>query len=163
MKETLFYEEQRFRQAWIWVLLLGVLGILLWGIFQQEILGEPYGDKPVPTFVLVLLCALPLGLIWFFAQLKLMTTVTETEILIHFRPLARRNIPISEIRKAYIRKYRPISEFGGWGVRYGGKGMAYNVSGNKGLQLELKNGKLVLIGTQKNEALEKVMEQLELY
>ncbi|MES2389410.1 MAG: hypothetical protein V4543_15515, partial [Bacteroidota bacterium] len=52
--------------------------------------------------------------------------------------------------KAYIRTYSPMGEYGGWGIRYGiNKGWLYNVSGNMGLQLELLDGKKVLIGTRK--------------
>jgi hypothetical protein len=54
-----------------------------------------------------------------------------------------------------VRKYSPIKEYGGWGFRYGFKnGKAYNISGNMGLQLILKNGDRILIGTQKPEELE---------
>ena len=60
------------------------------------------------------------------------------------------------IAKAYVRTYSPLGEYGGWGLRYSlsGNGMAYNVSGNKGLQLELSNGKKVLFSTNKLEELE---------
>lgn len=160
MNEPLFYEEQRFSQIWIWGLLIGLLIFILWGIFQQEVIGKPLGSNPSPSYVLALLTLLPLGLIWFFYNLKLTTTITTEKIHIHYNFLANRTIPIQEIKKAYVRKYSPIREFGGWGLRYGGKGMAYNVSGNQGLQLELTKGKLVLIGTQKSSELKKVVKQL---
>ncbi len=35
----------------------------------------------------------------------------------------------------YARKYRPIREYGGWGIRYGWNGRAYSTSGNEGVQL----------------------------
>ncbi len=44
--------------------------------------------------------------------------------------------------------YSPLGEYGGWGIRYGWNGKAYNVSGNQGIQLELNEGKRILIGTQ---------------
>jgi len=49
------------------------------------------------------------------------------------------------------REYKPIREYGGWGIRYVIGGIAYNVYGNKGVQLILKNKKKVLVGTQKPE------------
>jgi len=49
--------------------------------------------------------------------------------------------------------YSPISDYGGWGIRYGSIGKAYNVSGNRGVQLELLNGERILIGSQKPEEL----------
>jgi len=52
-----------------------------------------------------------------------------------------------------VRKYSPIGEYGGWGYRVAGKrsGVAYNISGNMGIQIELKNGKKILLGTRKPE------------
>ena len=53
-----------------------------------------------------------------------------------------------------MRQYRPILDYGGWGIRWGpGKGWAYNVSGNRGVQLELLDGKQLLIGSQNPEKL----------
>ncbi|APG66435.1 hypothetical protein LPB136_06055 [Tenacibaculum todarodis] len=69
-----------------------------------------------------------------------------------------RNIPWKEIEKAHVRTYDPITEYGGWGLKGGAfwnkkNGKAINISGDIGIQLELKNGKKLLIGTQKeNEA-----------
>lgn len=40
-------------------------------------------------------------------------------------------------------------DYGGWGIRYGRKGKAFNVFGSRGLQLEFTNGKRLLIGSQK--------------
>ena len=53
------------------------------------------------------------------------------------------------------RTYRPLLEYGGWGIRYApfGKGWAYNVHGSQGVQLELTNGKRILIGSQRAEEL----------
>jgi hypothetical protein len=55
------------------------------------------------------------------------------------------------LTKSYIRQYSAIKEYGGWGLRIGllGKGTAYNVSGDKGLQLEFTTNKKILIGTNR--------------
>jgi hypothetical protein len=39
--------------------------------------------------------------------------------------------------------------------------MAYNVSGNQGLDITLKNGKRVLIGTKKNIEIQKFLSKIE--
>jgi hypothetical protein len=49
--------------------------------------------------------------------------------------------------------YSPLRDYGGWGIRYGSKGKAYNVSGNRGVRLELSNGKRLLFGSQRPEEL----------
>lgn len=64
-----------------------------------------------------------------------------------------KKIALDEVQKFYIRSYSPLKEFGGYGIRTNKGGTAYNVSGKKGLQLELKGGKKFLIGTQKPELL----------
>jgi len=66
----------------------------------------------------------------------------------HFR---EQTIPWEEIDQIQVRKYSPILEYGGWGIRIGRNGRAYNVRGNYGLQIVKKNGKKVLIGTQRPE------------
>ncbi|MDQ1088364.1 hypothetical protein [Siphonobacter sp. SORGH_AS_1065] len=55
-----------------------------------------------------------------------------------------------------------MTEYGGWGLRLGlfGKGIAFNVSGNKGLQLEFIDHKKLLIGTNKPEELTKVLSEI---
>jgi hypothetical protein len=62
---------------------------------------------------------------------------------------------LAEIVHRETRTYRPILEYGGWGVRYSfvRKGWAYTVSGNRGVQLQLANGKRILVGSQRAEEL----------
>lgn len=73
-----------------------------------------------------------------------------------------KKISWDRISKAFVRQYNPITEYGGWGLRLGllGKGKAFNVSGNKGLQLVYDNGKRFLLGTQRPEEVERVLKQL---
>lgn len=52
------------------------------------------------------------------------------------------------IRHSEVRTYSPLKEYGGWGIRYGSNGKAYNVSGNQGVQLEFRDGKRLLVGSQ---------------
>ena len=95
---------------------------------------------------------------------KLYTTIDETGISYRFLPFHfnPRKVAWTEIEYAWVRKYRPIVEYGGWGIRYGmgGKGMAFNISGNMGLQLVLKTGKRVLIGTQNPDGINEALNQL---
>ena len=65
----------------------------------------------------------------------------------------KRRIPLEDLKSVEARTYSPIREYGGWGFRYGRSGKAYNVMGNRGVQLELKSGERVLLGSQKAEDL----------
>jgi len=79
-------------------------------------------------------------------------------LYIRFFPLTHQEIPFKDIVSCEVRTYSPIREFGGWGIRYGRGTKAYNVSGNRGIQLELSNGKRVLIGSQRPEELAGAIE-----
>jgi hypothetical protein len=140
-----FREVQRFRQVWLWVLL--VASIVLVGLAMREG-AVPIGHIPVAA---VLVLAVP---VWFWA-LRLTTEVHDDALHLHFFPMwKKRIIPFNQIRSAQARCYRPIVEYGGWGIRWGLSGQAYNVSGDRGVQLELANGKRLLIGSQRPEELE---------
>ena len=43
---------------------------------------------------------------------------------------------------------------------WGGQGLSYTVSGTTGLQLHLKNGNKILIGTQRGDELTRILTQL---
>lgn len=64
------------------------------------------------------------------------------------------------MKKCYVPSYNPIREYGGWSYHGSfGKGKVLNVKGNKGIQLEFKDGKKILIGTQKQEDIHNLIEQ----
>lgn len=53
-----------------------------------------------------------------------------------------------------------VFKFGGWGIRYNFAMWEYNVSGNQGLIVTLKDKKF-LIGTQKPEEMQKAIKQFK--
>jgi hypothetical protein len=57
----------------------------------------------------------------------------------------------SELQSVEVRQYKPLLEYGGWGLRLGTKGWAYNIAGNQGIQLVLQDGDKLLLGTQRPE------------
>ena len=91
-----------------------------------------------------------MALIFLFC--KLVTEIDKDGIRVRFFPflLKEKYFEWKDIEYAYIREYKPLREYGGWGVRYGkGKsGRAYNTKGKIGLQLQFLDGKKLLIGTQ---------------
>ncbi len=156
-----FEEEQRFRQPWIWaIVLLSVVGLLVvfgYGLIQQLILKEPFGDNPASDTGLIMAAVtvfvLGGGSTLLLYKIKLVTKVDSNSLHILFFPLRRRDIPLSEIAHWEARTYNPIRDYGGWGIKVGRRGWAYNVSGNRGVELQLTNGKKLLIGSQRPEQL----------
>ena len=157
--ETYFTETQRFRQFWIWIPIL-VIAVLCWyGFIHQVILGKPMGSRPAPnSFLTIAWIVFGIGFPLIFRAICLKTEVRDDHVLLNFTGY-KKLVPFSEIESAELREYKPIREYGGWGIRYGFKnGWAYNVSGNRGVQLVLKDGKKILIGSQKPEELFSAIE-----
>lgn len=162
-----FYEEQQFRQPWVWMLLLVITvwlaGMFIHGIYTQLYLGQPWGDRPMSNNALVISATVSFlitaGLALLFYKLKLITKVDADGIHVRFVPLTSRTIPFENITSCKVRTYRPIREYGGWGIRFSRKGRAYNVSGNRGVQLEFSKGMPLLIGSQKPEELADVINR----
>jgi len=96
----------------------------------------------------------------------LITEVRSDGIYLKFVPFhfKFKYYPYGEIKSYEVTEYKPIREYGGWGIRYRLNGKAYNVYGNKGIQLTFKNNKKLLIGTQKPEefylAIQKASKQI---
>lgn len=164
--EILFSETQRFKQWWLWLLLIGVNVLMLYGVLSQVVNGQPFGDKPASNGQLLTGAAISLLVTIFVLSIRLDTQIKEDGIYVRFFPLqfSYRFFPWNSLLKCYVRTYNPISEYGGWGLRLGlfGKGTAYNISGNEGLQLEFTNGKKLLLGTQKPQELSEVLNQFRL-
>lgn len=152
-----FRETQRFRQPWLWCLILGSAGLMFWifghGMVRQLILGQPWGDQPMSDTGLVvtsiLTFALSLGLIWLFLTMALDVEVRSDALQIHFKFLRRRTVDYGDIVRVEAVQYRPVVHYGGWGIRRGRQGWAYNVSGNRGVRLDFANGQHLLIGSQR--------------
>lgn len=157
----LFREEQRFNQWWLWLLILVLTSMMWYGAIQQLIFDKPYGTNPTSdTGISILLVLFGILLPLFMYSLRLITEVRQDALYVRFYPfhLSFRHYPYESISIYQVREYSPLKEYGGWGIRYGKKGMAYNVSGNRGVQLEFKNGKRLLIGSLRPEELVSQMQ-----
>jgi hypothetical protein len=156
-----FKEEQRFTQTWVVILLVisGLIPVLI--IFMSYLKNKEEQDLS-NIFVTISITMLVSAVIFLF---KLTTRIDQEGIHYQFFPfhLKLRSIAWNEIKTAYVRNYDAITEYGGWGLKGGffwkkSKGVAINVSGDIGIQLTLKNGKKILIGTQLKEQANQVLE-----
>ena len=159
----LFSETQKFKQWWIWLLLLGLNGTILFGIYQQLFLDQQFGNKPMSDVSLIVTGIFISLLTIVFLLFKLETHIKEDGIYVRFFPIhiSFRFYTWESISKLEVREYKPISEFGGWGLRGFGKNRALNISGNIGLQIEFKDGKKLLIGTTKSDELSDVIHRMK--
>jgi hypothetical protein len=172
VSRLIYREEQSFRQTiapWLMlatiILLVGGFGV---GFYQQLYLGQPYGEEPMSNN----------GLIWssigsfvvvstvfiFILNGSLVTEIWTDGIRYKFTPLIRkmRHIPLEQIIDVEVAKYRPVLEFGGWGWRRRllSRKTAFNVSGNIGIRVTLKNRSQILFGTHQQEEMKRALEKM---
>lgn len=88
--------------------------------------------------------------------------VQETRIFLHLgrMPLIRTKIAFADIRSLRSVEYRPIAEFGGWGVRGFGRRRAWSARGDRAVALELLDGREILIGSDHPQRLEERLRTL---
>lgn len=160
----LFNEKQRFTQWWLWVILLGTNILIAYGIYSQLISGNVFGSKPTSNMELIIAFAITLIITLSLLGFHLDTQIRDDGVYVKFFPfhLSYKYYPWQDIKKSYVRKYNPVLEYGGWGMRGFGKNCALNISGNQGLQLELEGHKRLVIGTRKPNELSHVLEGRDL-
>jgi len=172
MAKVFYKEEQKFGSRSLYLVMgtIYAIPITIFAIafYYQFMLKQPWGHKPITDTGLLITALLIFAVLIISAILlfgsKLTVIITRETISFTFWPYFKKKISYSksDIEKYEIREYKPIIEYGGWGVKQGKKGVgkAYNVRGNIGLQLYLKDGKRVLIGTERGDALLRAMNKL---
>jgi hypothetical protein len=159
---TYFAEKQHFNQLWLWALVGGMAALFWYGAYRQLVQGESWGTNPagnLSLFLAWLLAGVALPALFAFGHLR--TEVREDGIAVRFVPfhLRRRVWPWDRIEEVRPRQYSPLREFGGWGIRIGPSGWAYNVSGDRGIEVTFRLGHRILIGTQEPEAFMRAVER----
>jgi len=155
-----YIEEQKFSQPLVFVGLSIALIVSIFAVINDwQIIKELSTIKKIGALSGVIIVFL---VILLFINLKLKTRIDENGINYQFYPYHQsyKLIPWIKISKLFIRNYDAISEYGGWGMKFNffkKKGKALTTKGNIGLQLHLTNGKKLLIGTQKKEELQRVL------
>jgi hypothetical protein len=150
---VLFREEQHFDWR-----VYSVLGFLE----AATGLGLARGHLWSGDFVLGLVIGLVLLMLVIVLLLYMTTEVTPTDLRVWFGwiPTYRRQLPIGTIIRIEVVTYRPIAEFGCWGISSGRDGeRALIARGNRGVRLVLADGTKLLIGSQRPEALARALEQ----
>jgi hypothetical protein len=149
-EESKYVEVQKFNQPWINVILYIVLAAGFIVAFLFLLNKELVFISFIPLIAALLIFIL-------FKVMKLTVCISADKVEYNFKPFHLRNqiIDKADIVSAAVIKYEPIVDYGGWGIRYNfKKGKAFTTRGSYGLQLKLKNGKSILLGTQQPQALQ---------
>lgn len=144
-------------QSWIWLIVAFVFGLWLWGFVQQVLIGQPWGNNPMSDLGVTFIGLVPISIGTLLWSVKLKFKIDDTGIHWSYFPFVPKTqlIRQEDIQKIEVRKFSPIGEYLGWGVRMSlkGNGWCYTTDGSFGLQINQKGGKKILLGTQKPDEL----------
>jgi len=125
----------------VWLIPVVIIG---YGLYRQAVSA---------ILLLPALAVTAVVTVW-LNQSKLITEVRTEGLWIRFVLLfPERTIAWREIRGVEALTYRPIKDFGGWGVRWAARGIVYNARGKHGVRMVLASGERVLVGSQRAEDL----------
>jgi heme/copper-type cytochrome/quinol oxidase subunit 4 len=154
----MFYEKQHFNRWWIWTMLIVTFIAIGYGILSGK--ADPSSRYSLLAGIIVIAV---ISSLLYFTHLE--TRIDEAGITLRFFPFQRvyYYVKWSEIKSIQLRKYKPIREYGGWGIRFSfTEGKAYTIKGDEGIQLVLNSGKKFLIGTQKTKELRNYLEEIKI-
>ena len=157
----LFVETQQYHRPWMWVLIgltlgtWGVIAVVQWTHLNPETYWLSLSSLAVLTFMTVLFA----GVLY---KAHLITKIDDRGLQFRLLPFQwmYQQISWQDVEEVYIREYDAISDYGGWGMRYGQQGKSYTVSGRFGIQLVLSDERRILIGTRRPIELEQLILRL---
>ena len=141
MANFIFQESQRFRQFWIWAVLILVTGIAAGStIFSTEAAFDWEHATPFGILAMAFL-------LFFKSELK--TRIDRDSLRFSFSPFIKeRKYRFQDIVSMELIEYNGLLEYGGWGIKWNGNSWSYTTSGKYGILVKTSNKK-ILLGTQK--------------
>jgi hypothetical protein len=180
IEQPLFEEEQGFA-LWIKaivllpVVVLGLFAIVMWMLVVQSLIyTRPAAIVPITVAIIVtttallfLLLAMPTFIIKLVTRLDLShlhLRIYPLKLPVPFLPPRIKDVSLSDISHWEVRTYRPLSDSEYWGSHFfslgrafGGRRYLYVMKANpisaRGVQLQLRNGEKLFIGSEHPEEL----------
>jgi hypothetical protein len=104
--------------------------------------SQGFGPWMFAVVGLVIVLVVALG------SLRMKTIVTGDSVTIRYGFLNTTRVPVRDIARAEAIVYRPVHDYGGWGVRGFGRRRALNARGDRGVLLVRTDGSTLLVGSQ---------------
>jgi hypothetical protein len=153
MYSRIFKEEQTYPGTWVMYLML-MLEIPTLTMVSVLILTDKSPDKQSGIIALIAVFSIMAVVFGLFLNIRLETRIDEKGIQYKYFPFIKwRLIEKSQILRASVRSFSPLSDHGGWGIKGNKTTKAYTVIGDMGLSIDLGDKKEILIGTQKPKEL----------
>lgn len=149
------YREQTWAPLWVMVLIWVSCGAAIVGSVHS--IGEALsatGDQGLSWPGIGALAAVGVAAFFLLAInaffIRLDVEVRADHIHIAFGPihLVRKRIPFKDIEDVRGLTYRPLLEFGGWGIRPRPKRTAWTIRGNQAAAVKLRSGRQIYVGSE---------------
>lgn len=174
-KQFIEFSEKQYPPLWLVRIPLIGIGIMLCIFCILQIgFNKSIGNNPMSNVELAILTIFFILFSLLFSSCNLQTNINKDGVYIKYFPfhLKYKYYSWESIERSQIIRYNPLKEFGGWGIKTSifrfqnfrikkSKNICYTISGNKGLELTMKDGKRVVIGTQKPNDLEEALVKLK--
>ncbi|QPH40131.1 hypothetical protein [Pedobacter endophyticus] len=162
------FEEKQALKIWWLYLVMGATTLPTIAILFSKYGPGLEGMKEM-YFAPVFAALSPFLIVFLIQKSKLKLKLTEAGFSYRYFPfhIKTKVLDWAAIEKAYIRKYDAFSEYGGFGVgirlwfKFSDRAYILNDK-NKGLQLELKNGKKLLFSSNKIDEMELFLINLKI-
>jgi hypothetical protein len=153
-RAVLFREKQSFHLGYAKVALALPPAALVIVSCRQMIFHRPWGGPPTTNGNLLFLTILILLVYVRLITVRLVTELRPERLSVAMKGFWRRtSVALAEIRAAVSVEYDPVAEYRGYGVRSGPRGQAYIAYGCQAVQLELRDGRKLLVGSQRSQEL----------
>lgn len=143
--KSAFTEQQTFMNTLV-IAMLSTLVVVPGCIIGLHIVN---GGEISSWWPMVFLGAIPLLLM---LSLRLTISIDQTGISYRYFPFIRtRHIAFADLQSISLQTYDPLTDYGGWGLKWGAKGWSYSVYGDDCLLLTFQDGHHILLGIQQKD------------
>lgn len=143
------YREWSPWSGWITIVFWGTMLIALVAVLTAGNGGQ--GDRLAGG---VILAVVAVAIQWLVVGMTVRLYRDELVLSLGRVPLIRKAIRYDEIVDLQSVTYRPLMEFGGWGVRFRGKKKAWSARGNQAVVLHLADDTMLYVGSDHPHRLE---------
>jgi len=161
-KQILFTEVQKFRQWWLWILLILAILPPIGMLIYQLVTGRPISNTSLFTSDILFLglsLFISAPLLWCVYAIKLFTVIDTDTISYGFRFFGKKlnEIALADVEEMEVVPYKSYSTGMHFSYTYG---KVYNASRGMGLFVTQYGGSKVLIGTQKPDELKAAVAKM---
>lgn len=130
--------------------------LLTWGAVALGVgalVANPPGEGALASVLIAAVLSLGILVEWVFGGLKVELFSDKMRVSLGRAGWIRKVVPYETIESIEPVTYRPLREFGGWGVRGFGEKQAWTARGNRALVLHRSDGSQLYVGNRDPERL----------